>query len=75
MTPKEKAVELLEQCRLEILDREGSSVNSHIAKQCAIFTVNEILKSFGLLANGATFYTSYNTIKFYQEVKLELQKL
>ena len=45
MTPKEKAEELLERFRLNVLDYEGASINTHKAKQCAIIAVDEILNA------------------------------
>jgi len=40
MTPKEKAIELVERFRMNVLDYEGCSINEHKAKQCALITVD-----------------------------------
>lgn len=36
MTLNEKTEELVERFRLNVLDYEGCSINSHISKQCAL---------------------------------------
>jgi len=71
ISPKEKAIELFEQ----MYTCYQGHIDAYTAKQCALITVDEILQNFGQLTEGANFYTSYNTIKFYQEVKQELEKL
>jgi len=43
MTPKEKAEELVDNFRLNVLDYEGSGLNSFKAKQCALIAVDEII--------------------------------
>lgn len=75
MTAKEKAKELVENIRLNVLDYEGCSINEHKAKQCAKIAVEEILKSFGLRANGQEFYTEYRAVEFYQNVLNEIDNL
>jgi hypothetical protein len=71
MTPKEKAKKLVDNFFIEEIKYYE---NKNTAKQCALIAVDEILQNFGQLTEGANFYTSYNTIKFYQEVKHELTK-
>jgi hypothetical protein len=44
MTPKEKAIQLVINFELNVLDYEGSGLNSFKAKQCALIAVDEILK-------------------------------
>jgi hypothetical protein len=69
MTPKEKAVELVNKY-LQVYDGRVS-----FAKHCALIAVDEILNNFGQLTDGANFYTIYDAIKFYKEVKQEIEKL
>lgn len=76
MTPKEKAIQIEEKFRLNVLDYEGCGINEHKAKQCALIAVDEIIK------NGGTHYiieykpNSYtNQVWFWQEVKEEIEKL
>ncbi len=64
MTPKEKAKELEEKFRLYVLDYHGSGLNSFKAKQCAIITVDELIKETDWIE---TFY--------WKEVKQEIEKL
>jgi hypothetical protein len=87
MTPKEKAKELVDKFRLNILDYEGSGLNTFKAKQCAIITVDEILNSRPLWPNdadwddcGATHKYWYEAqkeeaLKFWEEVKQEIFNL
>jgi hypothetical protein len=73
MTPKEKAKELVWKY-LPIL--EGwKHKDSNQAKKCALILVDEILKSFGTLTNGNVFYTTFNAIEYYKEVKQEIINL
>ena len=44
-------------------------------KQCALIAVDEILENFGTLTEGKQHYAAYYTIKFYQQVKIEIEKL
>ena len=46
-----------------------------LAKQTAVIAVDEILNSFGTLTNGNVFYTTFNAIEYYQEVKQEIINL
>ena len=66
MTPKEKAFKLLERFRLNVLDYEGASINTHKAKQCAIIAVDEIL-------NAHLF--DLDEKQYWHEVKVEIEKL
>jgi hypothetical protein len=45
MDAKEKAEELVDNFRLNVLDYEGCGINEHKAKQCALISVDEIIKS------------------------------
>lgn len=78
MTPKEKAEELVNKfAHLFIDDEEEHYIGMilRISKQCALIAVDEILNNFGQLTEGVNFYTGYNAVKFYQEVKQEIKKL
>jgi hypothetical protein len=67
--PQEKAKELVEKFRLNVLDYEGCSINEHKAKQCAIIATNEIL-------NNKIGGLRYNSDKqFWKDVKKEIKKL
>ena len=67
MTPKDKANELIDTFRMNVLDYEGCSINTHKAIQCALIVVDEIFKT-GYL-EGTTL--SINK-KYWQEVKQEI---
>jgi hypothetical protein len=62
MTPKEKAIELVE----KFIKTNG---NSFFAKDCAIIAVDEIINTI------KGYYDYPYTIKFWQEVKQELDNL
>jgi hypothetical protein len=81
MTPKEKAKELIEMF-IFFASNEGTTEDGFIysdemqmfnAKQCALIAVDEILNSFGLTANGQTFFTEYRAVQFWNEVKQEIE--
>jgi hypothetical protein len=69
MTPKEKAVQLVENFRLNVLDYEGCSINFHKAKQCALIAVEEIIDSVDN-EHVSDIFTEY-----WQEVKQEIENL
>ena len=62
MTPKEKAIELYHK-----FVTMPYPTNTDRAKQCALITVDEILK--------AAFYATNEIYQFYLEVKTEIEKL
>ena len=69
MTPKEKAEELVERFRMNVLDWEGCSINEHKAKQCALIAVDEILKV-------ASFYNdTQGEVTYWTEVKQEIKNI
>ena len=69
MTAKEKAEELVERFRMNVLDWEGCSINEHKAKQCALIAVDEIL-------NLASFYNdTQGEVTYWTEVKQEIKNL
>jgi len=84
MNPKEKALELIEQFKDKVNPYIGSGMlsNTHDddtimwqSKRCALIAVDEILKNFGLVANGQTFFTEHRAVQYYQEVKQEIENL
>ena len=76
MTPKEKADELVGKfTKLHNYTSTASQICESTAKQCALICVDEILLNFGNTVDGKPFYSSYNAIKFYQQVKQEIQNL
>lgn len=64
MTPKEKALELVEKFRLKVLDYDGNGLNGFKAKQCALIAVDEIIR---VLQDESDWY--------WDEVKEEIEKL
>lgn len=77
--PKQKAEELVEMFRLNVLDYEGCSINEHKAKQCAKIHVKGILDaspSLPILGYSGTFGEDIELSKTYwQEVLNELNKM
>ena len=73
MTPKEKADELVQ--RYNVLQTFIDGFSHEHAKECAIICVDEILLNLGNMVDGKPFYSSHNAIKFYQQVKEEIQNL
>jgi hypothetical protein len=67
-TAVEKAEELVDKFRMNVLDYEGSGLNTFKAKQCALIAVDEILYN-----DGFTKFDQYLT-EYWQEVKHELNK-
>ena len=77
MTPKEKALELvdkLENHSFIDIDKKISSYSS--AKECALITVNEILKSIPCNQDyGGDGWVLIDNTEYWQEVKQEIEKL
>jgi hypothetical protein len=72
MTPKEKARELVDKFRLNVVDYEGSGLNDYKAKQCALIAVEEMLSNDGWSSSREEFNTFKN---YFEEVKREIEKL
>jgi hypothetical protein len=70
MSAEEKAKELVNNFKLNVLDYEGSGLNTYKAKQCALIAVDEILNS---PKDGYVHFQ--DVIKYWQEVKSEIEKL
>lgn len=80
MTPKEKAFELAHKFRLlEIRTSENSymMISMQDAKQCALIAVDEILKEYAHAENHIEDIMGKISIyiKYWQEVKQEIEKL
>jgi len=72
MTPKEKAQELVDKFRNEILSFLNDRIKDQNAKRCALIAVDELIKIHYLLT------TTHNTspsINYWKEVKQELDNL
>ena len=69
MTPKEKALELTEKFIAPTMDRGLCSYykSVNIAKECALITVDEILKYFK--------HSGIDSNIYWEKVKQEIQKL
>lgn len=72
MTPKEKAQELLDKFRLNILDYEGSGLNTFKAKQCSLIAVEEVR-----FFHESLFYATEGSLfdDYLNKVKDEINKL
>lgn len=70
MSAEEKAKELVNNFKLNVLDYEGSGLNTYKAKQCAIIAVDEILNS---PKDGYVHFQ--DVIEYWEEVKSEIEKL
>lgn len=73
MTPKEKAEKLVSSYRKEIIKGKYSIsgwVIEEIAEQCALISVDEILNALSYKVS-----TNFEEIKYYVEVKQEIEKL
>ena len=85
MTPKEKAIELVDKfyqrfpLTMDVITTRGDLSweydNWKEAKECALIAVDEILNNFGLISESYIFYTSSSTRSFYEEVKQEIENL
>jgi hypothetical protein len=68
MTPKEKAEKLIDKYNEYIFDTALGGSNRRV-KQCALIAVDEILELLPEIAFGN------RVIKFYEQVKQEIEKL
>ena len=73
LPPKEKAQELVDKFRINVLDYEGSGLNTFKAKQCASIAVDEILWHIIKYSDSSKEYVIENS-EYWQEVKQELNK-
>jgi len=74
MTPKNKAIELINSYRIILMNEDTECGNeilcTSISKQCALTAVDEIIKSHNNL-----YGVNSEKIKFYLEVKQEIELL
>ena len=83
MTPKEKAKDLIDMFRMNVLDYEGSGLNTFKAKQCALIAVDEILDldlhDVGDYRNDQASSDDFSTVTWYinywEEVKQEIEQI
>ena len=73
LPPKEKAQELVDKFRINVLDYEGSGLNTFKAKQCALIAVDEILWHIIKYSDSSKEYVIENS-EYWQQVKHELNK-
>jgi hypothetical protein len=71
MTPKEKANELIDNFRLNVVDYDGNGLNLFKAKQCALIAIDEIVEAI----EWHEYETPNKEIRFWIEVKQEIEKL
>jgi hypothetical protein len=74
MTPQEKAEYLVDEMYLQIFDQNTIDPWDK-AKGCALIAVDNILNNFGSLTDGKSHYCDYAAIKYYTQVKEEIEKL
>ena len=72
MTPKEKAEELVDRFRMNVLDYEGCSINSHKAKQCVLVAADGILDEIKEVAEEELMLMR---VIYWEKVKQEIEKL
>ena len=72
MTPKEKAQELVDKFRNEILSFLNDRIKDQNAKRCALVAVDELIKIHYLLT---TTHDTSPSINYWKEVKQEIEKL
>lgn len=68
MTPKEKAIELIDKMKLATDEFGYININKERHKQCALISVDEILN----IDNIKPYILHKEIIKYYQEVKQEI---
>lgn len=74
MTPKEKAIELLNKYNsLQVSFYKNQDPSYGYAKQCALIAVDEIIKSGCTLPSSQTYYgCNEEATDYWQEVKQEI---
>ena len=72
MTPKQKANELIDKFRVEILSFLGDTMKDKNAKRCALVAVDELIKIHYLLT---TTQDTSPSINYWKDVKQELENL
>ena len=75
MTPRQRAEELVDKFRMNVLDYEGCSINTHKAKQCALICVDQIILEQCKSSELKDAKYQDERIKYWNEVKQEIKKL
>ena len=75
MTPRQRAEELVDKFRMNVLDYEGCSINTHKAKQCALICVNQIILEQCKSSELKDAKYQDERIRYWMEVKQEIEKL
>ena len=76
MTPQEKAKELYEKFIIYTdVDIQNSKVEIYNTKQCALIAVDEIISELEDIMNFTGNKLSLKLIKYWKEVKIEIEKL
>jgi hypothetical protein len=74
MTPKEKAIELVDKFKLST--GANTKINIYVAEQCALIAVDEILNEHPSKKYWETYDDETpSAITFWEEVKQEIEKL
>jgi hypothetical protein len=71
MTPKLKAIELLE----KFIYRTKDYVEIEDAKACAIIAIDEIMKTYPSKNGIALYENQINDFKYWHQVKIEIEML
>ena len=74
ISPQEKAEELVDQMYYQIFDQRTPDTWEK-SKKCALIAVDNILNNFGTLTDGKSHYCDYAAIKYYEDVKQEIENL
>jgi len=74
MTPKEKAIELVEKY-IDLQDENLKECDYRFSKLCALIAIDEIINlDFNIKCDASERCVSY-IITFYENVKIEIEKL
>ncbi|WP_296683527.1 hypothetical protein [Flavobacterium sp.] len=77
MTPKEKAIELVNKFKHNLFDKRNVKIYTEDAIECALIVVDEIIKQWEYID---TYLSNMNgelnpNLKYWYEVKQEIEKL
>jgi hypothetical protein len=74
MTPEEKAIELVDKFYFIEESQECDAwIDGYLAKKCALLAVDGMIEKLVELSNDE--FTFIHDVKYYQEVKTEIEKL
>jgi hypothetical protein len=74
MTPKEKAIDLINKYNNSIMSFLSDNMKYQNAIKCALIAVDEIIKT-DMLIDEDTFVETPSYLQYWKEVKQELEKL